>query len=54
MDPLLTDLPPYAYAKGTCPIAEDLASRILTLPTYYGLSLDDVRAVAENVKEMVV
>ncbi len=50
--PLLTDFAPYAYAKGTCPIAEDLASRILTLPTYYGLSRDDVKAVAENVKEI--
>ena len=51
--PLLTDFAPYAYAKGTCPVAEDLASRVLTLPTYYGLLLEDVRSIAENVKEMV-
>ena len=51
--PLLTDFAPYACAKGTCPVAEDLASRVLTLPTYYGLQLEDVKAIAENVKEMV-
>ena len=51
--PLLTDFAPYVYAKGTCPIAEDLASRVLTLPTYYGLPIEDVRAIAENVKEIV-
>lgn len=51
--PLLTDFAPYAYAKGSCPIAEDLASRVLTLPTYYGLPLEDVKVIAENVKEIV-
>ena len=51
--PLLTDFAPYLYAKGSCPIAEDVASRVLTLPTYYGLDLDDVRDIARNVLEMV-
>ena len=51
--PLLTDFTPYVYAKGTCPIAENLASRVLTLPTYYDLSLEDVVTIAENVKEIV-
>ena len=51
--PLLTDFAPYAYAKGTCPAAETLASRVLTLPTYYGLPLEDVKAIAEDVKEIV-
>ena len=51
--PLLTDFAPYEYAKGTCPIAEDIARRVLTLPTYYGLSLDDVRAIAQNVLEII-
>ena len=50
--PILTDFPPYFYAKGTCPIAADVASRVLTLPTYFGLSLEDVRSVAENVMEI--
>lgn len=50
--PLLTDFAPYIYAKGTCPVAEDLASRVLTLPTYYGILQEDVKAIAENVKEM--
>lgn len=46
--PLLTDFAPYVYGKGACPIAENLASRVLTLPTYYGLPIEDVKAIAEN------
>ena len=51
--PLLTDFKPYISASGTCPIAENLALRVLTLPTYYGLPLENVRAIAENVKEVI-
>lgn len=51
--PLLTDFAPYVYGKGSCPVAEDLASRVLTFPTYYGLPLDDVKAIAENVVDVV-
>lgn len=51
--PLLTDFAPYLYAKGTCPIAEDIASRVLTLPTYYGLAIEDAKTIAENVLEIV-
>lgn len=51
--PLLTDFPPYFYAKGTCPVSADIAARVLTLPTYFGLPLDDVRSIAENVLEIV-
>lgn len=51
--PLLTDLAPYVYSRGTCPIAEDVAKRVLTLPTYYGLSPEDAMDIAECVKKMV-
>ena len=51
--PLLTDFEPYSCAKGSCPVAEALASRVLTLPTYYGLPIEAVRTIAENVKEIV-
>ena len=51
--PLLTDFPPYAYAKNTCPVAQTLAARVLTLPTYHGLSVDDVLSIAESVKELL-
>ena len=51
--PLLTDFAPYVYAKGTCPIAEDSARRILTLPTYFGLSGEDVRLIAANIKDII-
>ena len=32
---------------------EDAAARVLTLPTYYGLSPDTARAIAKNVLEIV-
>ena len=51
--PLLTDFTPYVYGRGSCPVAEDIAARVLTLPTYYGLPLEDVKAIAENVREIV-
>ena len=55
MGPVPKDFPriSYVYGKGSCPVAEDLASRVLTLPTYYGLPLEDVRAIAGNVVEIV-
>ncbi|MBQ3343884.1 MAG: DegT/DnrJ/EryC1/StrS family aminotransferase [Kiritimatiellae bacterium] len=46
------ELVPYSQNKAYVPVAEDLAARVLTLPTYYGLSLEDVRAIAENVREI--
>lgn len=52
--PLLTEFAPYVYGKGACPVAEDVASRVLTLPTYFGLPIEDVKAIAENVKEIIV
>lgn len=51
--PLLTDFPPYVYGQGSCPVAEDVASRILTLPSYYGLPLEDVELIAKNVLEII-
>ena len=51
--PLLTDFAPYVYGKGRCPMAEDLASRVLTLPTYYGLPIEDIKAIAANVLEII-
>lgn len=51
--PLLIDFPSYAYAKNTCPVAQALAGRVLTLPTYHGLFVDDVLSIAENVKELL-
>lgn len=51
--PLLTDFAPYVYAKGACPIAEDIAARVLTLPTYFGLSLDYVKTIASNVVDII-
>ena len=52
--PLLTDFAPYVYSRGTCTIAENIAKRVLTLPTYYGLASEDVVEIANCVKEIVV
>ena len=51
--PLLTDFEPYSYGRGTCPVAEDVARRVLTLPTYHELETQDAKAIAQNVMEMI-
>ena len=51
--PLLTDFHPYMDARGTCPVAEDAAARVLTLPTYHGLDLGDAKKVAELVLSLL-
>ena len=37
-----------------CPISEDVANRILCLPLYHTLPVEDVKAIAENVKEIIL
>ena len=51
--PTLTDFAPYAAAKGSCPVADDIAGRVLCLPTYHGLTADEVSDIAANVIEIV-
>ena len=51
--PLLSDFAPYTTTYGATPIARHAAERILTLPSYHGLTLDDARAVAQNILEIV-
>ena len=51
--PLLTDFAPYAFARGTCPVAEDAARRVLTLPTYQGLDPAVAAEIARDVLELV-
>ena len=38
---------------GVCPVSEDIANRILCLPLYNSLPLEDVKAIAENVGDIV-
>ena len=49
--PLLTDFTPYLGGNET-PVAKDAAARVLTLPTYDKLSLQDVEKIASIVKEI--
>lgn len=51
--PILSDFKPYSYANGTTPTSADIAARILALPTYHGLPLEDVTQIAESIKEIV-
>ena len=51
--PILTDFAPYVYARGTCPVAEDIARRVMTLPTYYGLEKDVARRIVEDDVEII-
>ena len=37
----------------SCPVSEDVANRILCLPLYNTLSRENVKAIAENVKEIL-
>lgn len=50
--PLLTDFVPYRKDQGSCPVAEDAARRVLTLPTFHALALADARTVAEMTLEI--
>ena len=51
--PILTQFAPYIYGHGACPIAENMASRVLALPTYYGLPLEDVNSIAKSILEII-
>jgi dTDP-4-amino-4,6-dideoxygalactose transaminase len=52
--PLLTDFAPYADSRKPLPVSEDSASRVLTLPTYHGLALDEVKTIAQLVMQIAV
>ena len=48
--PALTKLP---YIKGqSCPIAEDVSSRILCLPLFHSLKISDVKTISKLIREI--
>lgn len=51
--PLLSDFEPYRTTIGATPIARQAADCVLSLPSYHGLDLVDVRDVAKNILESV-
>lgn len=51
--PLLSDFAPYTTVYGATPVARQAADCVLTLPTYYDLSLEDAKAIAANVLELI-
>jgi len=46
-------MPPYREEDGKYPVAEDIASRGINLPTFSGLSEDDVKYICEILKEII-
>lgn len=51
--PLLTDFAPYIYAQNTCPVAEDIAKRVLTIPTYQTLSNFEINEISKIILESI-
>ncbi len=51
--PLLSEYEPYRMTRGQTPIAREAADCVLTLPTYHGLAIEDAKAIAQNVLEIV-
>ena len=51
--PLLSDFEPYRTTIGATPIARQAADCVLSLPSYHGLDLADVRDIARNILEIV-
>lgn len=43
----------YSYAQGTCPKATQFSDRTITLPLHLHLTVEDVRYVAEKLKEII-
>ncbi|MBI1919255.1 aminotransferase class I/II-fold pyridoxal phosphate-dependent enzyme [Candidatus Microgenomates bacterium] len=51
VDPKGVDLTKIGYAFGSCPMAEQSATKIINLPTYPRMSVNDVRKVVRIVKD---
>lgn len=45
-----TDYPMYAYARGTCPKAEEISKTVISLPLHLNLDNKDIKKVAEVLK----
>lgn len=52
--PLISDMTFYKnkYGTGNTPVAKDISERILTLPLYYELKLDEVDYITDSIKEI--
>ena len=48
-----TEYPMYSYAAGTCPMAANLSSEILSLPLHLGLEAEDCVRVAKALQEAI-
>jgi len=51
--PLLTEFAPYRDSKSVTPISRDVSSRVLSLPTYQSLDIEDVKSVARLLTALV-
>lgn len=48
--PSITDLQPYQHLKTHCPVADDMASRVLCLPIYPMMAEDDITRVIDSIR----
>ncbi len=48
--PLDTDQRKMGYRKGTCPVAEDIANRIINLPTHIGITKENAEKIVNFLK----
>jgi len=44
----------YSYAKGKCPIAAAFSNRTITLPLHIHLTVEDIKYIAEKLKEIII
>jgi dTDP-4-amino-4,6-dideoxygalactose transaminase len=51
--PSLNELPQTKQSNNHCPVSEDISRRVLCLPLYPGLFLDDVTVVATAIKKVL-
>jgi dTDP-4-amino-4,6-dideoxygalactose transaminase len=45
-----TEFPMYSYAKGTCPNAEKMSNRIMTLPIHLRLTNEQIKGISNNIR----
>ena len=51
IDPVGVKLNNFKYKKNSCPVAEDIAGRILNLPTYARLTVKEIKKVRDIVHD---
>lgn len=51
--PSLNEIPQTKYLKSSCPVSENISRRVLSLPLYAGLKMEELELIAETVKKVL-